>query len=247
VEERMGIYCTADFHGEIDIGKIAFSRWPQSKEFSRENDVLIQLGDFGVIWNDTPDKQEKYLLKFLGERPYNILVVNGNHDNIPRLRRFPEIAMFGDFVRVIDENVFYLQNGHIYTIQGKTFFVMGGALSIDKDRRIEGKSWWPEEQSTYAEFNLGLENLKKVNNKVDYVVTHTVFEDAYRALFPTRGMFGIDSWESNPKFNDPMHKMLTAYRDIIEYKKWFYAHFHMDIEQPEFKAHCLYNKIVRVE
>lgn len=243
----MAIYCVGDLHGEHDIGKLSFKNWPESKKLSRENDVLIQLGDFGVIWNNTPDEQEKKLLKFLGERPYNILVVSGNHDNIPRLKRFPEIAMFGDFVRVIDENVFLLQNGHIYTIQGKTFFVMGGALSIDKDRRVAGISWWPEEISSYEEFHTGLTNLKRVNNKVDYVVSHTIFEDAYKALFPNRASFGQFGWEDNPKFNDPMHKMLSAYRDIIEYRKWYYAHFHLDVEQPKFKAHCLYNRIVKVE
>lgn len=243
----MGTYIMGDLHGNHDIKKLSFKSWPESKELSRENDVLIQLGDFGVIWSDTPDKEERYLLKFLGERPYNILVLNGNHDNIPRLRRFPEVAMYGDFVKVIDENVFYLQNGHVYTIQGKTFFVMGGALSIDKDDRIPLVSWWPEEQSTYEEFHTGMENLDRIGNKVDYVVTHTIFEDAYKALFPNRESFGRFGWESNPKFNDPMHKMLAAYRDKIEYKKWYAGHFHVDIEMPQFKVQILYNTIIKVE
>ena len=44
---NMGIYITGDLHGEIDIKKLSFNNWPESRDLTRE-DVLIITGDFGL-------------------------------------------------------------------------------------------------------------------------------------------------------------------------------------------------------
>lgn len=243
----MSIYCCGDIHSNIDIRKLSGANFKEQKDLTKK-DTVIQLGDFGLVWGNRFSEEDKYWLNWLSKKNFTTVFLKGNHENHSRLNsnEFPTIKMFGGEVKKIWDSVFMLQSGHIYTIEGKTFFVMGGAMSIDKDRRVPFVSWWPDEMPSYQEFELGLENLKKVNNEVDYIVSHTIFEDAYKALFPSRG-FGIDSWENNPKYKDPTHKMFTSYKEIVRYKKWFGAHFHMDVELPQFKVQILYNKIVKVE
>ena len=50
-----------------------------------------------------------------------------------------------------------MMRGELFTLEGHTFFTMGGAMSTDRmstDRwmRREGISWWPEEIPSEAEW-----------------------------------------------------------------------------------------------
>lgn len=63
--------------------------------------------------------------------------------------------------------------GEVYCIEGNTIFVMGGGYSIDKYRRTEGVSWWPQEMPSEEEYHNAIMNLEKVGNHVDYIITHT--------------------------------------------------------------------------
>ncbi|MBP3836167.1 MAG: hypothetical protein J6E31_03645, partial [Pyramidobacter sp.] len=69
--------------------------------------------------------------------------------------------------------MFHLRRGQVYEIEGKSFFCMGGAMSIDKEWHTEGESWWPGENITTDDMRRGVEALEKRGNKVDYVLTHT--------------------------------------------------------------------------
>jgi DNA repair exonuclease SbcCD nuclease subunit len=228
-------YLTGDTHGRTDIGKLSYKHWPQSKDLTIEDNLII-LGDFGVIWSNIQDSEEKHLLRFLRQRNYKILVVRGNHDNHPRLNSFPEINMFGDKVKQISDNVFMLIDGHIYTINGQTYFVLGGAESVDKMYRREGINWWPEEIPSYLTVYEGFERLKDVNNKVDYVLTHAIFYNAYEHIF---GKYG-------EKINDPMSKTLQILKDTITYKYWYCGHYHCNLFIKEYNAQILYESIIKV-
>lgn len=63
--------------------------------------------------------------------------------------------------------------GQIYLIDGLRFFTMGGASSTDKDYRVEGKNWWPEELPTKEKYQEALHNLDNEKWKVDIVLTHS--------------------------------------------------------------------------
>ena len=149
----------------------------------------------------------------------------------------PEVEMFGDVVKKLSESVFYLLNGHIYTIDGSTFFVMGGGLSIDKLQRREGFSYWKEEIPEYMVFKRGFNKLALVGNKVDYVLTHAIFKDAYDSVF---GDF------HDYKENDPMHSSLQVLYDTIDYMTWFCGHYHEDMYLEKFDVQMLYHNVVKI-
>lgn len=69
------IYVTGDCHGGFQ--RFGMKYFPQQKELDRD-DYMIICGDFGGIWEDTP--QERYWLDWLEGKPFTTLFVDGNHE-----------------------------------------------------------------------------------------------------------------------------------------------------------------------
>ncbi len=50
------IYVTGDIHG--DVSRFSKKKFPEQKGLTKE-DIVIVLGDFGVLWCGEEDKEEK--------------------------------------------------------------------------------------------------------------------------------------------------------------------------------------------
>ncbi len=231
------IYITGDTHNVNDMSNLSTKNMKlccmeQGKEYS-EITYAIVLGDFGLPWCTCPvdeqgihptDKTDKHLLKWYNEKPFKILAVPGNHDNYDMIAKLPQVPMFGATVGKVSENVFYLNRGEIYEIEGKRFLILGGALSEDKAFRTLHESWWPQERWTEAEQAACIDKIQKQGTQFDYVLSHTG---------PTPGIACIDPYFSNEDnlaelaldstvvFNDKIDSLVT-------YKKWFFGHWHSD-------------------
>ena len=165
------IYVTGDTHIPIDIRKLNVKNFPEQRNMTK-NDYLIICGDFGGVWNNS--KEELYWRKWLQEKPFTTLWIDGNHENFELLNTFQVQEWKGGKVHFINDSVIHLMRGQVFTIDGLKFFTMGGASSIDKQFRVEGKSWWKEEIPSKEEFDEALDNLDKHKWEVDYVITHTI-------------------------------------------------------------------------
>lgn len=214
------IYLTGDVHGGIDIRKLL------DKEFERTikpEDYLIICGDFGFIWNyKRADRKEKSWLKWFEKRKYTTLFVDGNHECFPRLYEFPVKEWHGGKVHEIRSNLLHLMRGQVFTIEGETYFTMGGAASHDRGpavgdtKAVIGKGWWPEEIPNEEERNEGLENLKKYNNKVDYIVTHCL---------PTSDQEKLKKGTFKP---DEITDYFEYIKNNISYTHWYCGHYHVN-------------------
>ena len=142
----MAVFTTGDTHGDLTR---LFTCIPHIGGYildPKEENVLFINGDFGVIFSNVPTPREKMILNKLAKLPYISMIVDGNHENHPRLYSLPETTVFNGKVGVLRKGkVFCCRRGEIYTIQGKKFFTFGGATSIDRSLRIPGVSWWKEE------------------------------------------------------------------------------------------------------
>ena len=107
--------------------------------------------------------------------------------------------------------------GQVFNIEGSKFFTMGGGTSIDKSDRIEGKSWWPQEIPSNDEFTTALTNLELNQWKVDYVLTHTTATDLMEQMKDLRE-------------NSSLIKFLDMLKERLEYRHWYFGHFHRDCE-----------------
>ena len=226
------IYLTGDTHGEMGIDKLFSSNFPEGKQLTK-NDFVIILGDFGFIWKNETNKTEKYWLNWFNEKPWTTLFVDGNHENHARLNTFPVEEWNGGKIHKIGDSIFHLMRGQVFNLNDKKIFTMGGAPSIDKIYRTEGISWWKEEEISYEEQEEALANLEKNNNKVDYIFTHTCPEE----IIPY--MFNIS--KSNI-INSPTEKFFDYIAQIVKFDDWYFGHWHIEKEMG--KYHCLYNNLI---
>ena len=161
------IYITGDTHGEYDEFLNRVNQYQISKD-----DIVIVCGDFGFVW-DTP--YHRYYLAKLTAEPFTIAFVDGNHEDFDLLYTYPVTTWNGGKVHKISDNIYHLMRGQCFVIEGKSFFVMGGAYSIDKAMRVEGRSWWKQELPNNIEYKIAEETLKSCDYKVDYAPSSALF------------------------------------------------------------------------
>ena len=221
------IYITGDTHIPIDITKLSSKRFPEQKKMT-EKDYLIICGDFGGIF--TGDNEEKYWLKWLSDKKFTTLFIDGNHENFDLLSSFPEIEFHGGKAHKISDKIYHLMRGQVFEIDGKKIFALGGASSHDKEYRTEGKNWWKAELPSEHEYQNALDNLKKSNNMVDIIISHCA---------PTDVQYEID-----PLYKaDSLTDFLQDIKNSVRYTKWFFGHYHVDLTVDE-KHTAMYDKIV---
>lgn len=250
------IYCTGDTHG--DWTKFSTKIFPEQKEMSRDDFVII-CGDFG-LWNN--NNEENYWLKWLNDKPFTTLFVDGNHENYTRLNsEFETVDFHGGKAHKIRDNIYHLMRGYVFDICDKKIFAFGGAKSHDindgildpadfktkrefnkeykcwskanKMFRVNNISWWKEEMPTEEEMIFGLNTLAEHNYEVDFIITHCAPQQVV-------AMFSGGCYKSDE---------LTEYFDIVnekvKFKKWFFGHYH-DNKQIMCDFVMLYEQIIRI-
>ena len=250
------IYVMGDCHQ--NFRKFNTKIFPEQKEMTKEDYVII-CGDFGGVWNkEVENKEEKHLLDWLEEKPFTPLFVDGNHENFDRLYSYPVELWHGGNVHKIRPSVIHLMRGQIYEIDGKSFFTFGGASSHDiesgildpedpdfKERkkwldrewrsyRVNHITWWAQELPSEEEMQEGRANLAAHDNQVDFIVTHCC---------ATSTQMLIDEQKLKP---DIETDYLEEIKRTIQFKKWFFGHYH-DNRNVSKKEILIYEQFVRIE
>lgn len=169
-----------DWHGKTD--------WAQQiiRFTSQRNvDTLVQLGDFG-IWPEAGGP--KYVRKVnlaCEKNDVNLIVVPGNHENYNRLDKL-EIDSEGWMFNPEWPRIKFAPRGHVWEMpNGMWAAALGGGGSIDRNLRVEGKTWWSAEEITMENVETLTDNLTKAGNpKIDVMFTHECPAGLYR---PSKG------------------------------------------------------------
>ncbi len=249
----MAIYITGDTHG--DYRRFSVPIFPEQKQMTKDDYVII-CGDFG-FWSD--DKEQYYWLKWLDEKPFTTLWVDGNHENYDLLATYPEEEWNGGMIQRIRPSILHLMRGQVFTIDGCRIFTFGGAQSHDIDDgilepddpnlalkrkrldregaayRVNHVSWWKEELPSAEECEVGRRNLEKVGNMVDFVVTHCAPTDVQRLL-------DEEEFEYVP---DRLTDYLEEVEHRLDFKKWFFGHYHQNKNVTD-RFLLLYEQIIRI-
>lgn len=228
------IYLTGDTHGTIEIGKLSRANLAVERVEPGEGDFVIILGDFGLVFAaDGQSAEERWWLKWLDEKPWTTLFIDGNHENFARLNALPEEEWRGGRVHRVSESVLHLMRAQIFEIDGRSFFTMGGAASHDRQFRKEGRSWWPEELPSEEELARADAALDGCGRRVDYVLTHCA---------PT-----LVQGRINPTFlPDRLTEYLQHVRDTTAFHRWYFGHYHVDREYDD--GFCaLYDCVMPIE
>lgn len=226
------IFVTGDTHGSVHFGKLL--EFAEAHVGLNKDDYVIIAGDFGGVWSAATLDQD---LAPYSALPYTVLFVDGNHENFDLLNKYPVSEWNGGKVHFVQPDIIHLMRGQIYDLGGKSVFTFGGGTSFDKIRRKEGESWWFREIPSYKEFDEGIANLKKHNNQVDIIITHSIDEGA---LYSQPLMQRLGSFQSYPE-----NQMLRRFEDIIKYGHWYFGHYHIDAKITDKKT-ALFNDFVRL-
>ena len=220
------VYVTGDLHGEY----ARFSA-PAMRRL-KKGDTLIVCGDFGFLWRG--DKKEESVLKKIGGLRYQVLFVEGCHDNYDLLREYPETEWNGGRVREISGGLKQLMRGELFQIEGHSYFTFGGGESTEHDIRTASRTWWEEEMPSPKEMRHGLETLLAAEKRVDYIITH---EPSGKC----QGFLG-----AGQRRLDGMNIYLNQLEENVEFKRWFFGSLHLD--KPLSKRHlAVFQRVVPVE
>ncbi len=225
------VFITGDTHYPIDAGKLFKNKTGFVLSKLQRSDYLIVLGDFGLFWSKKNSKNPNNMRK-VQALPYTILFLDGNHENFAWLEEFPIIKKFGGNVQRCGENIYHLMRGEVYTIEGKRFFVCGGATSTDKEYRQPYISWWPQENLSGAEERKAIENLDHAAGPIDFILTHTCPESVVVPMFNV------------PVFYDVTSKFLDIVKDHLPSAPWYFGHWHIDKDWGRF--HAMYDRVLRI-
>ncbi len=216
------IFITGDTHGDVDYRKLLALK---EKNLSYD-DYLIICGDAAICWSYSSLNSFLTLYNNIG---CTILFVDGNHENFDMLEEIPLVEYRGALMHRIDTHIFHILRGEIMTLEDKTFLCVGGACSIDKMYRTSHLSWWPQEEINNHDIDNAIANLEKVDNKVDYVITHCCDTSTITKAFGFR--------------RDICTDQLMFIDKLVDYKHWFFGHYHYDRKISEKKT-CLYQEII---
>lgn len=224
----MRYFLMGDTHGNL------FDLFNNTKMLN-ENCTLIILGDFGFIWDSTEAEKN---IKKIEELPCQIAFIDGNHENFPLISQLETIEEWNEGkVGRIGKNIVHLLRGEIYNLNGKIVGVCGGANSVDLWHRVEGLSWWKEEEITDQDIANFKSNLVKVDNKVDVVLSH----DAPTTAIPLVKLF---SGVNDGKISNCQNQLQKIY-DCITFDKWFFGHWHID-KRIDDKFTCLFHNLIEL-
>ncbi len=176
------------------IGDI-HGRFNPYREIIKDASHSIQVGDYGIGFTPKTDSLGWYG-PLLNESS-NHKFIRGNHDN----------------PKACDDNVNWISDGTSYM----DFFCVGGAYSIDKHWRIEGRDYWPDEELTMDQWNVILDAYAE--QKPDFVISHDGPDSIVKRMFH-------EKFVSSNEIGSFTRKGLDAMLEIHVPKFHFFGHWH---------------------
>lgn len=198
------IFVLGDLHGKFRELERQISR------INIKDCHLICVGDLGMGFNYNRQGEIKGLRNFnetLKKRDISFLAIRGNHDDPQYFDgniKFSHIELLADYT--------------YRTIEGRSFLFVGGAISIDRKMRLEGKSYWRDEVFVYEP--------EKITERAEVLITHTGPEwIGPTVLAPIVQGWAADDATLIDDLNRERAQMTSLYLKVKP-KKAYLGHFH---------------------
>lgn len=161
----------------------------------------VQVGDFGIgfytpYWHESV---RDWMKVHTGHR-----FIRGNHDDPAMCKTMPG----------------YIADG---TIENDVMYV-GGAWSIDREWRTEGKDWWPDEELSIDELNKIFDIY--VKHKPRVMITHDCPTHVSYEMFISKG----DSLVNTPHIQTRTAQAFQAMFEEYQPEEWYFGHWHITRE-----------------
>lgn len=186
----------SDIHGNLNSLEKSLSKCPTQCE------QIFLLGDIGFGFEEFDVKSYYELIAFYNKKGKMITAIQGNHDNAEAMNSIEVTTVDGP---------------EVYTYNGKFFLLIPGALSYDKKLRVEGVSWWRNEEMSYAHCDETLDLI--VNYNFDYIISHDAplskYLDFFRETTPSL---------TNTMLNEALVKL--SGKKLTKKLTWIHGHLH---------------------
>jgi hypothetical protein len=194
------IVLTADSHGEWQ------SLFKKIDHLQLENCLLIHCGDIGLGFNKGCERDIIKYNNWFKERNIEFLGVQGNHENP---------AYFNGSINFSHFKA--LKNYTILSINNEIWQFVGGAISVDRKMRVEGRDYWRDEVFVLD---------KERATKCDVLITHT----GPPWIGPSeKGQHMEQYYAKDLHLREELiqeRKSIQELYDICRPKKSFLGHFH---------------------
>lgn len=208
----MRILVVGDVHGNV--------AWVHNVVIPRAQAVgaskIVQVGDFGFVWPGLPHYSTRLdkLSGALEEAGIDLHFLPGNHEDFDQLELLTDRAEgFSPEGHVrLRPRLFYTGKVASWEWSGVRCAAVGGATSIDRQWRVIGESWWPQEALTEAEAARA------------------------RALAPVEVLFAHDAPTQHPfalKLDPDSQAHRQRITDVARALRpgvWFHGHYHQFAE-----------------
>lgn len=212
----MSTYICGDLHG--DASKIL--QWSDAVE----NSTLIHVGDLCIVQYDL----ERLAYK-LSKRNNKFISCRGNH----------EVSQEYDFGFKVGDSIELVADYSIRTINGKNYFFIGGAISLDRKYRLAFKERYPHRENWYREDEALVYKPELIPADIDVLITHTAPPEFLPKADP---LFLKKFADQDDKLMVDIRRERDNIRAIYEdcasktrVKHSFFGHWHMS-ESGEYKG-----------
>lgn len=238
------IFITGDKHGDY-----FFLAEKLEKLKTTKNDVVIILGDHGTLYYGANDDRHKK--KLVSNMPATFIMIRGNHDRRANAEEYEHKLIYVDSPNYcgsfyVDENypnILYTMEYGWYRFGSQNVFVVCGAYSVDKFKRLEMQQngfsqyhWFADEQlSVHEQFDA----INSYNDNASLYENHCIMSHTCPQKYKP--------WDTlldgiNQSLVD---QSMEIWLDKIEqkslYSNWYCGHWH--IERRIDKMCFLYNDI----
>lgn len=204
----MHVLVIGDVHGDID--SMGYAR---ELAIGHECEAIVQVGDFGLYWDGYGDDYMQQVYRMFGKTRM-LYVLPGNHENYGVLSEKGWLTRHSP-VMLPNKSGYYLPHGCRFKLGDSWCLAYGGAFSVDKEYRVEGKSWWPEEVSNQAQHDWAMH----WNGRVDVVFSH---DAPLWADIPVFGLRTKNTWPETGINRAKLQEVADKYHP----KQWFHGHWH---------------------
>lgn len=174
-------------------------------------EIIVHVGDFGY-WDES-----NFVNGINHEAEYLDLIVvfvDGNHEHHALLNSHP---VDEDGVRRLAERVWHLPRGFRWQWCGVTFLALGGAHSVDRQWRMQGVDWFPEESITVSDMYKSVQG-----GIVDVMITHDAPNGYFipgltEGVFPEKELLLAEAHRAN----------LGLVVNEVRPKYLFHGHYHV--------------------
>jgi hypothetical protein len=215
-------FLLGDIHGHWSLILNHVRRLNNFDLEEQKNICYIQVGDFGIGYND-PQKEMSRLLILnaeLANHESDLFIIRGNHDD-------PEWFIADKKTQYKDQlsNIFFLPDYTVLNIDLENILFVGGAVSIDRNynKMIGGKYWEDEVVKFDFDFVKGLKDIDRMicHTAPDFVEPLTFNNLVYRYAMNDDLLLGD---LTNERQN--MGKLVTEVMNNNRLKSFHYGHFH---------------------